>query len=862
MATTLKAHWIETLTQIADAGRDGIRAADVNTRAAAALDRRELVTSFEKRQYTGPNDKPGKSTWYRLTDAGLDWLTSHRENPTPPRALPAGWTKTAAGHYVHTASRIEVVREGAKWGVLCLLDYYSDDPIYSVITTTTRAAAFTAAATKIPAALELLRASTFEETGRPETWPAGQTDEHTVDARHLAVYASGTRTGYQAEPGDRVIHLELGTRGTYVTGEGDCSYVLFDGEPKDDLVHSNDVVVIIEPRPVATMQVTREPKDTDYTDLGGPDTPGEDYYLLVDGQRIGGTYWCSSDDIPAGKKWASWGAAGYTLYRPSREAAEAVQVREYVTNPSEFDRINADYERERIAEAERREAERREADAEWAEARRIKREGEDGPGETLWTLPAYHFLVAADLTDVTAVKAWLDAHDLDDVSGVHPIRVEQRRTRRVIVFERGRFGRIGKTTETWAVTCHTDPPAVDTTPRPDLVELITSHAHYPARFPLIDFGQDYACGPCTKELGSATGMVLWECPAFRAAREEGDAAIAAARAEKARRVAAAEVALAQAEQDMIAADATLAIAEAVDRAGAFERNRLRDAEINYVRHRQALSVAGRDPAKHAEVRFVMVSCSDDEGDTWEPIHWLGLVPGPGETASAQALRYAEHHRLTADDDSWLRDDPKPYRVEVFSDPLAAEPDGMWTNLADPCRPGRHTPAGFPITTGPARPGGPEIQGACCAGCLRRIWRSGPAGRWLREGDPLTGPSTHSDPHQDSDPDPGGYPDPSRHAGTVAGPSPSSTPVSFGFRIETRTGGHWRTVRVGNTPPIYHPDPAGVWAAADTVIGNARQVLGLGPKDWLPGVRVRAWDRWSGLTRLVSRRADRRGNQRA
>jgi hypothetical protein len=552
------------------------------------------------------------------------------------------------------------------------------------------------------------------------------------------------------------------------------------------------------------------------------------------------------------------------LRHPSREAAEAVQVREYVTNPSEFDRINADYEREQIADAERREAELAAADAEREEARRIQREGQDRPGETVWTLPPYHFLIAADLADVTAVKAWLDAHDLDDVSGVHPIRVEQRRTRRVIVVERARFAPFSSRTETWAITCHTDPPAVDTTPRPDLVALIETHAHYPARFPLIDFGQDWACGPCTKDRGSATGMVLWECPAFRKVREEGAAAIAAARAEKARQVAAAEAALDRAEQDMIAADAALTTAEALGRAGAFERNRARDADINWVRHCLAFDVARHDPDQDAEVRFVMVSCSDDEGDTWEPIHRLGLVPAAGETASAQALRYAGHHRLTADDDSYLRDDPKPYRVEVFTDPLAAVPDGVWTNLTDPCRPGRHTPAGFPIATGPARPGGPKIQSACCARCLRRIWRSGPAGRWLREGDPLPGPSTHSDPHQDSDPDPGGYsdPDPARRAGAVAGPSPSSTPVPVGFRFETRTGRRWRTVRVGNTPPIYRPDPAGVWAAADTIIGNARQVLGLGPQDRLPGVRVRTWDRRSGLTHLVTRHANRRVNQHA
>jgi hypothetical protein len=583
---SLKAHWIDTLTRIADAGNDGIRGTDVDRRSAAALEHRGLVISFEKRFYSGLDDVPGMSTWYRLTDAGTIWLIKH-ENPTPSsRALPAGWTMVEAGYCLHTASRIEVRRDGRKWGVLRPL---TADPtadwmttMYSVVDVKpTRAAALAAAAKAIPAALQLIADATFEAVGRPETWPAGQADEGTVHARHDAVYASQTRTGYQAEPDERVIHVELGTRGTYAHGEGDCSYVLFDGEGGSDLVHSGDVVVITEPRPVGTFAVTREPKYADWTDLGGPDTPGEDYYLLVDGQRVGGTYWCSDDSIPAGQKWASWGAAGYSFRHPTREAAEAVQVREYATNPDLCDRLNADYKREQCAERERRAAEEQARIAELDAARRIEREGDDGPGETVWTLPAYHFLIAADLADVTAVKAWLDAHDLDGVSGVHEIRIEQRLTRRVIVVERARHGWM-KQTETWAVTCHTDPPAVDTTARPDLVELITSRAHYPARFPLIDFGQDWACGPCTKELGSGTGMVLWECEAFRKAREAG----------------AAKLALAQAERDAITAEAALRVAAVADRDTTPESNRLRDAEINYTRRRLAVDVLDPRP-RHA-----------------------------------------------------------------------------------------------------------------------------------------------------------------------------------------------------------------------------------------------------------------------
>jgi hypothetical protein len=262
--------------------------------------------------------------------------------------------------------------------------------------------------------------------------------------------------------------------------------------------------------PVGTMQVSRAPQHPGFEQLGGPNTPGEDYLLLVDGRVIGGTYWCGADYIPDGQRWASWGPAGLSLRHHDRQDAERVQVREYAINPDVVDRAIAADEREAATERARQDV----ADAERAEQRRRERLGDDQPGPNVWVLPSHHFLFAAE-EDVVAVKAWLDAHDLDEVSGLHAIRVEQRAGRRVIVYERAQLW--ARSTETWVVTCTLDPPPVDTTPRPDLIALLAEH--YPAKFPLIDYGAQYACAACTRAFTSPTAVTPWPCAVFTTARD-------------------------------------------------------------------------------------------------------------------------------------------------------------------------------------------------------------------------------------------------------------------------------------------------------------------------------------------------------
>lgn len=73
--------------------------------------------------------------------------------------------------------------------------------------------------------------------------------------------------------------------------------------------------------------VTREPEHPGYDTLGDADNWGEDYYLLIDGKRIGGTYWCSGSSIKDGERWASYGPAGLQMGFRTREDAEQAQLK-------------------------------------------------------------------------------------------------------------------------------------------------------------------------------------------------------------------------------------------------------------------------------------------------------------------------------------------------------------------------------------------------------------------------------------------------------------------------------------------------------------------------------------------------------
>lgn len=112
------------------------------------------------------------------------------------------------------------------------------------------------------------------------------------------------------------------------------------------------------------------------------------------------------------------------------------------------------------------------------------------------------------------------------------MRVEHRATRRAVVYEAvpvGRAalsklwgqgsGRHGDATETHVVTLVAEPPEIATPSRPDLHELLEQH--WPATFPLIDFGQTPACGCCTREAEATVPdqLVPWPCPTVAAAIE-------------------------------------------------------------------------------------------------------------------------------------------------------------------------------------------------------------------------------------------------------------------------------------------------------------------------------------------------------
>lgn len=77
----------------------------------------------------------------------------------------------------------------------------------------------------------------------------------------------------------------------------------------------------------ATHTVTRTPEHPGYDTLGDANNWGEDFYLLVDGQRIGGTYWASAERVKDGERWVSYGPAGYSFKHRTREDAEQAQLK-------------------------------------------------------------------------------------------------------------------------------------------------------------------------------------------------------------------------------------------------------------------------------------------------------------------------------------------------------------------------------------------------------------------------------------------------------------------------------------------------------------------------------------------------------
>jgi hypothetical protein len=261
----------------------------------------------------------------------------------------------------------------------------------------------------------------------------------------------------------------------------------------------------------------------------------EESLVLVDGQQIGGVYaggynpaqsipgWGLDDGGESGENWISWGPRGLSCGHASREAAEIAQVREYAANPDLYDRLNAVDRDERAAEAAKREAEIKARYDAWEAERRRERLGDDEPGPVVWTLPAYHALYA-DLPEVTAVGEWAGANGAENVSAIHEVRVEQRATRRAIVFESPASRQDG--TETWVVTLKPEPPEITTPPRPDLHGLLDEH--WPARFPLIDYGLSMACGKCTREAKATTEaqMVSWPCPVVASAISNAPEAVA------------------------------------------------------------------------------------------------------------------------------------------------------------------------------------------------------------------------------------------------------------------------------------------------------------------------------------------------
>lgn len=72
--------------------------------------------------------------------------------------------------------------------------------------------------------------------------------------------------------------------------------------------------------------ITRVPEYAGFDELGSEDEAGDEFLILANGHTIGGTYFCATDSIKAGERWASWGPAGLSMRHATRDDAEEVQV--------------------------------------------------------------------------------------------------------------------------------------------------------------------------------------------------------------------------------------------------------------------------------------------------------------------------------------------------------------------------------------------------------------------------------------------------------------------------------------------------------------------------------------------------------
>ncbi len=297
------------------------------------------------------------------------------------------------------------------------------------------------------------------------------------------------------------------------------------------------------------------------------------------------------------------------------------------------------------------------------------------------------------------------------------------------------------------------------------------------------------------------------------------------------------------------------------RPGNYERTRRHSAALDVCRAELAgYHARGEQPGT---TRVYLLQTSETEGTSWTSVT-CGLDDAlPHESASDQGARYAA---FVGVDQQAIA-----YRVHVFTDPDAADPDGVWTNLTDPCPPGQHSTGDRPAETGEPRADGSTVERSRCRPCGHSVWRiqteAGTATPWVIEGDDLPTPTPTPTPTPDQTPTPTAdgderLPAPSRREGRglseasglgLGEPLSKSrgTLESLRYRVETQTPTGWRTAQTGTTAPDCRPTYSDLASVADAILSNRRSVLRLGPHDPVPPVRVRAWHWPTGMTTTLA-----------
>lgn len=601
-------------------------------------------------------------------------------------------------------------------------------------------------------------AATFDKIGRPHQWKPGQVDEKTVTARRAAVHGHGLRTGYDAEPGQLVVHVEFGTPGIYVRSEPGCSYVRFAGDTKAELVHPNDVVVLADSTDWIGCWISEDETHLDHDQAVTPECILGDPPAKLEGPElveVSPKCWKAADGIFVTADRADGTFWAYDE-RGIPGATGTDRDRIICANQTSLEETHRPINRRRAAVAEHYTA-------------------------------AYEIAASVDaaITTVTEMRA----------------AYENAKAAWSEAFHAGRPGNYERKIENRA--------------RMGVAraELHLAHLLDDRSSRVITVEASYDDG-CTWDMfGASTiriGDLGRETPAAQALR--------------------------------------YALA---NRWAGPDRWRAEPHPLRVRVYTNPLSLL----ADGEWSNFTPEPCPAGQHDNGEHSCGRGLARADGSTVETSTCDRC-FRKIWRVRPIPSEPDAQPYPWLLEGEPLP-DVDPTVIYLPIECVLTRHYGMeindGFGtwqtlVAVGPVDPDTERVE-VFTIGCRKPAALRAGTNVQLR---PAPGQGLGLGPGPDgTHPDPD--PDLSRDAAAIiAGLGPDLQRAELGYRVSARTQTGWRTIGTGTLPPIFPAVRTGLGLAAETVLGNARQIAGLGPQDPMPEITVQTWHRWSGLTATATR----------